>query len=279
MKFRTEIGPLKGSFEIGRGARIVLIGSCFADNIGERLVRDGFSAVHNPLGPLFNPVSVARNLARGIRPYGEDDFFEHQGIWHCLDFANRYQDSSAEKLAQSVNAEYMPFAQAIADADVIIVTLGTSKVYRLTSDYVAGNCHKLPGTMFSEAMLSVDEAVKALQPALTALAASKHIILTLSPVRYPGEGLAKGFLAKATLRVAIDHLCNSLGLDYFPAFEIVNDDLRDYRFYAADMRHPSEVAVDYIYDNFCEAYFCASSLSEAAESRRQYIRAAHRPNK
>lgn len=271
MKFRTEIGPLKGGFEISHNDRIVMLGSCFADNIGMLLGRDGFKVVHNPLGPLFNPSSIARVFQRENRPYGEDDFVEHEGVWHCLNFANRYQASSPEELAEKVNNDFIPLVEAIENADTLILTFGTSKVYNFNGITV-GNCHKLPGTMFSEHSLTVDEICST-----GWIPEGKRIILTLSPVRYLGEGLPKGFLSKATLRVAIDNICRQNGFDYFPAFEIVNDDLRDYRFYGSDMRHPSEVAVDYIYEKFAEAYFSELTKQKSLEYRKAALRAAHRP--
>ena len=271
MKFRTEIEQFKGSFAITHSDRIVMIGSCFADNIGEMLARDGFNVIHNPMGPLFNPESIGRILRRGAKAYTRDDFVEHGGRWHCLDFASRYQDDDPARLAETVNSDYLPFAEAIDRADVMIVTFGTSKVYR-HDDVTVGNCHKLPGTMFRENHLSVEDIENALPSGL-----ESKTILTLSPVRYPGEGLAKGFLAKAALRVAIDRICGKRGYDYFPAFEIVNDDLRDYRFYSSDMRHPSETAVEYIYEKFADAYFSEETKNEAMGQRKISLRAAHRP--
>ena len=270
MKFRTEIGPLKGSFEIAHSDRLVLIGSCFADNIGEKLKQDGFNVVHNPLGPLFNPESVGKVLARGAKPYEEADFACYSDMWHCLDFANRFQSESPQHLAELVNSSYLPFAKAIAEADVLIVTLGTSKVYKYNGATV-GNCHKLPNNLFIEKYLTVDEVKNVITVPNAA-----RTIFTLSPVRYPGEGLDKGFLAKAILRVAIDNICKANGYDYFPAFEIVNDDLRDYRFYAQDMKHPSEAAVDYIYEKFMEAYFSEDTRKKAAECRKLSKLSSHR---
>ena len=271
MRFRTEIGMLSGGFKINHSDRIVLLGSCFADNIGEKLKTDGFSVIHNPLGPLFNPESVCRVISRGDAPYEKDNLICFEGVWHCLDFANRYQSEDSEKLLGKINDDYMPLAQAIIDADVIVVTLGTNKVYR-HNGITAGNCHKLPAKLFEEKYLSVAESEE-----IGNLLTKPRTILTVSPVRYPGEGLAKGFLSKATLRVAVENICKKNGFDYFPAFEIVNDDLRDYRFYAADMRHPSEVAVDYIYEKFAEAYFTDETMRQALKNRKDNLKAAHRP--
>lgn len=271
MKFRTEIGEIKSSFKISASDRIALIGSCFADNVGERLVRDGFDAAHNPLGPLFNPASIGKILTRGSAPYNKGDLTEHEGIFHCLDFASRYQSPDADTLIKTVNDDYLPYSKAIEQADILIITLGTNKVY-CHNGAVAGNCHKLPAKMFEEKYLQADEVAE-----LSQLIKSKKTILTLSPVKYPGEGLAKGFLSKAILRTAIDRICSETGCDYFPAYEIVNEDLRDYRFYAADMRHPSEAATDYIYEKFCETYFSEATMKKALESRKEWLRNNHRP--
>lgn len=274
MDFRTEIESLRGSFDITHRDRIVLLGSCFADNVGERLVAQGFNAVHNPLGPLFNPASVLRVLTRGPRPYSETDFVRYADTRHCLDFANRYQHTDSSQLAAMVNADYLPLAESIEHATVIIVTFGTAHVWRLAgSGIVAGNCHKLPGNMFTDETLEINEITHAWASALNP---GKKYIFTVSPVRYTSGGLIANSLSKAALRVAVDKICRQSGADYFPAFEIVNDDLRDYRFYAADMKHPSPVAVDYIYHHFSQAYFSPSTQEEAGRAYREFLRAQHR---
>ncbi|MCM1036944.1 MAG: GSCFA domain-containing protein [Bacteroides sp.] len=272
--FRTEIGRLRGGFEIRRDDRIVLLGSCFADNIGERLATDGFAAVHNPLGPLYNPASILRVLARGGRPYGEADMVCHAGTWHCLDAACRYQGADPGAVADAVNADYLPLARAVDEADVVIVTFGTSHVFE-HGGTVAGNCHKLPAAEFERRMLSPAEIADA-WAAVPALS-GKRLIFTISPVRYTSDGLADGSLAKAILRVAVDDICRRTGADYFPACEIVCDDLRDYRFYADDLRHPSAMAVEYIYEKFAEAYFSPATCEAARAARRAWLRSQHRP--
>ncbi len=274
MRFRTEIESVRGSFEINHQSRVVLLGSCFADNIGAQLAADGFEAVHNPLGPLFNPASIARVIARGGRPYGPDDFVQGaDGVWHCLDFAMRYQADTAEGLAVKVNADYLPLAAALDRADVLIVTLGTNKVFRYGNGAVAGNCHKLPGAFFATEYLEIDEIAELWD---TLPVNAKNVIFTVSPVRYTESGLTANSLTKAKLRVATDILCRRWKADYFPAYEIVNDDLRDYRFYADDLKHPSEMAVKYIYEHFADAYFSAATKEKAAECRRATLRSLHR---
>lgn len=273
MKFRTEIGPLKGSFKIDHSDSIVMLGSCFADNIGSRLERDGFNVIHNPLGPLFNPASIAAVLTRGEVPFGPDDLVEHDGVWHCMYFASRYRADTPDGVLAMVNADWMPLAAALKQASVLMVTFGTDRVYELKSNRtIVGNCHKLPGNMFDEYNLLLDEIFEKMQPVQWPAKA----VLTLSPVKYPGEGLARGFLSKANLRVAIDYITADKPIDYFPAYEIVTEDLRDYRFYAPDLKHPSEQAADYIYEHFADTYFTDDTRRIAEQHRREAARAAHR---
>ncbi|MBJ2187467.1 MAG: GSCFA domain-containing protein [Muribaculaceae bacterium] len=273
MTFRTEIGTIPSSFKISHDDRILLLGSCFADNVGSRLVRDGFSATHNPMGPLFNPASIVNVLTRGGRPYSAGDFVERDGIWHCLDFASRYRASSPEDLAQMVNDDYLALWDAFTAATVIIITFGTDKVYE-HSGKIAGNCHKLPAAEFSSRFLQLEEIRKLWE---WFNLDGGHCIFTLSPVKYPGDGLAQSCLSKSKLRVAIDAICASGNYDYFPAYEIVTEDLRDYRFYAPDMKHPSEVAVDYIYEHFARTYFSKETMAKADAFRKEYLRSQHRP--
>ncbi|MDO4319509.1 MAG: GSCFA domain-containing protein [Bacteroidales bacterium] len=272
MKFRTEIGEVKGGFAISHDDRIVMLGSCFSDNIGSRLEAEGFTVTHNPLGPLYNPASIARITARGGRPYRTEDLIEYQGEWHCLDMAWRYHDTDRDRLLERINADYLPLADAIDRCTVLILTMGTARVY-IHGGITAGNCHKLPASMFEQRDLRVNEIYETLTKALPA---GKRLIFTLSPVRYPSYGLACDSLSKATLRVALDDVCRDTGADYFPAYEIINDDLRDYRFYAADLKHPSEVAVEYIYQHFADAYFDNATRQRAAECHRAYLRGLHR---
>lgn len=273
MKFRTEIGPLKGGFKISHDDSIVLLGSCFADNVGQQLQHDGFNVVYNPLGPLFNPASIFSVLKRGRKEFSPDEFINFNGVWHALSFANRYQDTDPVRLADTLNEQYLALCDAIENATVLIITFGTNKVYELSSDNsIVGNCHKLPAAFFNERFLPVEEILELAK----GLEFNRKTIFTLSPVRYPGDGLPQGFLSKATLRVAIDQLCAAVGADYFPSYEIVNDDLRDYRFYNPDLRHVSDTAVTYIYEHFSDTYFSKDTIACAEICRKQFLRSAHR---
>lgn len=272
MRFRTEIEPLHGSFEIGADDSIVLIGSCFADEIGRQLELDGIKSIAGIMGPLFNPSSIKSIIDRIGKPYNLSDLTEHNGIWHCLDWANRYQNSNPDELLKVINADFSRFSDAFDKATTIIITFGNTKVYE-TEKGVVGNCHKLPREVFNEHRLTLDEIVDSWSAVKLD---DKRVILTLSPVRYVENGLSESTLAKATLRVAIDKICNKNGWDYFPAYEILNDDLRDYRFYAQDLKHPSETAVSYIYEKFCDAYMSASTRDRLRLSRKENLAKAHR---
>lgn len=285
MKFRTEIGSIESSFKIDHSQRIILLGSCFADNIGERLEHDGFQAVHNPMGPLYNPLSIAEV---GLGP-GSLVYCEHEGIWHCLSFANRYQDSDIDRLKERVATEFLQMKKQWEEADVRIISLGTDHVYFFPqADSAIGNCHKLPARLFEEEILTVEESQEYITDIFNKCRVpseesdksdnvSKCQIATLSPVRYPSYGLVESSLSKARLRIALENSRAKLGFDYFPAFEILNDDLRDYRFYADDLRHPSSMAVDYIYRHFADTYFTDITKEEALRRRKEWLRSQHRP--
>lgn len=280
MRFRTEIESKRGGFEISHDDRIVMLGSCFTDNVGSRLMRDGFVVTANPFGPLYNPFSLARTLEDALagRRYTEDDLtVDSAGVYHCLDFASKYQGKDASALLQTLNDGIDGLKKAVDEASVLIITFGSSFVYSIdgTIDGTVGNCHKFPSSMFTRMPLSVD-AISARWTALLDNVAGlgKKIILTVSPIRHLADGLHGNELSKARLLLA----CECLGrqADYFPSYEIMMDDLRDYRFYGSDMKHPSDVACDYIYDKFSQTYFSTKTVEEARRHREAALRSAHR---
>lgn len=276
MKFRTEIEIIPQK-PISADERIVLIGSCFADNIGNKLRDHGFNVEHNPLGPLFNPVSTAMAIetAIGNKAISADDFIFRNGIWHALAWASRYQSDDRNALKEAVGRDFRILANAISEADTVFVTFGTAYVYYLKENgYAVGNCHKLPAAEFERRRISVDDIAKLWQPLVRQLKSDgKRVIFTVSPVRHVADGLHNNNISKATLLLAIDRL----GAEYFPAYEIVCDDLRDYRFYAADLKHPSDTAIEYIFDKFSETYFTQQTKEISRRRHAEYLRAAHRP--
>lgn len=280
MRFRTEIEMRHGSFAISHDDKIVLLGSCFSDNVGSRLSRDGFDVCFNPFGPLYNPVSLARflnDLLDGRVYRGSDFIRDNSGIYHCLDFASRYQSPDADALAAKLNDEMAALRQALDASSVIALTFGSSVVYSLGDSVGAtvGNCHKFPGSMFSRLAVSSSEIVRIISPVLSRLKEQgKNIILTVSPIRHLADGLHGNQLSKARLLLACDALSGLA--EYFPAYEIMLDDLRDYRFYDRDLKHPTDMACDYIYEKFSQRYFSSSTIEKAIKEREASLRAAHR---
>ena len=226
MKFRTIVDIPKSSFSIDPFARILFVGSCFADNMGKKFTTEKFNTLVNPYGVMYNPASVYHTIQR---------------------------------------ISFVP--------DYAILTLGTNRVYILKeSNEIVDNCRKQPQNLFREEQLSIEECVNYLSLAIDRLIELNKdikIIVTVSPIRYAKYGFHGSQLSKATLLLASQQLLERYPdrVEYFPAYEIVNDELRDYRFYAADMLHPTEQAVDYIWERFSDTYFSQLTADFIAEWR------------
>lgn len=281
MKFRTEIEAVKSAHRINIGEGVLMLGSCFTDNIGGRLDIDGFDVCHNPLGPLYNPVSIANCISRalGQKEYSSADLVAGPNGYHCLDYASRYSGADAAAVADHVNTDFAAVSGRLNSRGLhtLIITFGSAFVFERHGE-VVGNCHKFPAAEFGRRILSVDEIVDLWSGIIESLPENIHIIFTVSPIRHLADGLHGNEVSKATLLLAIDRLCGAYGdrAEYFPSYEIMLDDLRDYRFYAADMKHPSDVAVDYIYEIFLNTYMTKQTQEEAAENRRRFRAAQHR---
>lgn len=284
MQFRTEIDIRKCPPEkaISHADRIVMLGSCFTDEIGAQLELDGFSVAHNPMGPLFNPASIAKCLmrARSEEEYTPGEFAQGpDGRWHCLDFASRYSHADPGELAAMVNRDLHKLAGDCARATVAIITLGSSHTFIYKPTWkIAGNCHKLPASDFEPDFLTFTQSGHYLAAISQAFPRARTVIFTVSPVRHVAYGLHGNNLGKAHLLLAVEEaLKMNPRHEYFPAYEILNDDLRDYRFYAPDMKHPSATAVEYVYEKFAQRYFSDSTRTEARKARSRAMAAAHRP--
>lgn len=278
MKFRTEIEPTASRNLLRPETPVTLIGSCFADNIGSRLERDRFDAVHNPLGPLYNPMSVASclNDALAGRRYTPSDFVIGPRGYHCLDYATRYSGADATAIAESLNDSLELLHSRLTSPGILTVTFGTAYAYYLDGDTLVGNCHKFPANRFDRRRLGIEDISAEWEKLLSRLPSELHVILTVSPVRHLADGLHGNRLSKAVLMLATEQICNATGADYFPAYEILEDDLRDYRFYDSDLKHPSEMAAEYIYDHFMDTYMTRSGRSAALEGRRLSAAGSHR---
>ena len=287
MEFRTEWHPSAAESPqfIEHSDGIFCIGSCFADNVASRLSEDLFNVSANPFGPMFNPVSICRTLERLIEgnAFTADELFEHQGLWRSLDAGTLYARGSREETCHLLNGILEHASQSLHEAKVLIITLGTAWVFtHRGSARVVANCHKLPATDFVRSRLDVGEVADAISPIAETLYAAglfPRIVLTVSPVRHAADGLHGNNLSKSTLLLATDEVVERYPeIHYFPSYELIMDDLRDYRFYDADMRHPSQQAVDYVYSRFCETCLTGAARTAAAECRQLSRRLRHTIN-
>ena len=283
MRFRTEIEIRPSDWGISHTTPVVMLGSCFTDEVGARLEADGFDVLRNPFGPLYNPLSLVRCLTRAtaLDSYGIEDLVEGPRGFHCLDYASRYSGPDADALLREINATQKSLHDALLRKPVVVLTLGSAFVYAMVENgRVVGNCHKFPADRFARRLASVEELCAALDGAARSLVelGVEHIIVTVSPIRHLADGLHGNTLSKSTLQLAsamLEERCGGVAA-YFPSYEIMLDDLRDYRFYASDMKHPSEVAVDYIYEKFSDTFFSRQTRAEAIEARKRHLAACHR---
>ena len=285
MEFRTTVKTGENRGWLHHSDHVVLLGSCFSDNIGGKMHGALFNAMVNPMGTLYNPMSIARGVKRLIdcEPVAGKDLFMQGGVWNSYDFHSRYSLPDKQAAIDRMNGRIEQGHKALANARLLTVTLGTAMVYRLkaTGEIVA-NCHKVPQHEFERKMATVQEMSQVLDDMVKQLRAFNpelRIILTVSPIRHIADGLDTNSLSKASLRVAIHEVvsrhCDYC--DYFPAYEIMMDDLRDYRFYASDMVHPSDVAVEYIWQAFQATYLDDRSALAVARCERVHKRLQHRP--
>lgn len=282
MQFRTEIQPLEGyRGTIVHGDPILLLGSCFSDNIGRLLADDLFDVSVNPFGPLYNPVSILHVLRMVENGTGDDRFCTSDGCYLTYDAHSRISARTPDDLRQKMVSTVGQTRSLIEGGADVIITLGTTRLFSLVADgKPVANCHKQPGYLFTERMLCLGETVDTLEEIVTIvrrLNPEARLILTVSPLRYPGRDPHANTISKSVLHLAEDEIVRRHEeLTYFPAFEIMTDDLRDYRFYADDMRHPSEKGVAYIYEKFSQSFFSEPTMELARQARRLTRRLQHR---
>ena len=266
MKLYTSVDIAPSPKKIAYNDKILLLGSCFADNIGTKFGEYYFQTTVNPYGTLYNPASIAMaisGIGNGVSDIG---IVEHNGLWHSLSHHGSFSRADKEDLVRACEQSRVQLREALQQASILIITFGTAWVYEY-EDKVVANCHKLPANRFVRRRMTVDEIVEIWQPILAAMP-DKHWIFTVSPIRHVKDGLHENQISKAILLQAVDRLTAKQldspigGLSYFPSYEIMLDELRDYRFYAEDMVHPSQVAVDYIWQRFVDTYMTADTQNE-----------------
>ena len=256
MKLYTSVEITPSARKIGYGDKILLLGSCFADNIGAKLNEHYFQATINPLGTLYNPASIAQTLTDTRLPISDTRFIHHNGLWHSMMHHGSFSGVDKEEMMARCQQSMEQLQQALHEATTMIVTFGTAWVYEMDGKVVA-NCHKIPTNRFTRRCLTVDEIIEMWQPIVQNMC-EKHWIFTVSPIRHIKDGLHANQISKAILLQAVERL----GHPYFPSYEIMLDELRDYRFYAEDMVHPSSVAVEYIWQRFVETYMTIDTQKE-----------------
>lgn len=282
--FRTEIGAIAGMPEFDYSSRILLAGSCFSDEIGARLKRRLFDVAVNPFGPLFNPISMAMAIDDIInnRMTCETDFFRLNDRWVTFSRHSRISAGSATDASDLNNSITRKLHESLPSVSRHIFTFGSAIAWHHNpADAIVANCHKQPGSLFSRIDLSIEEITERWTDTVRRLlevSPGAKIIFTVSPVRHIGYGLTTDRLSKSRLIESCHRLCELFpdSVSYFPSYEILTDELRDYRFYAADMVHPSETACDYIYDKFAEASMQPRTSEAATRFEKLTRRLLHR---
>ena len=275
MKFRTEIELNKHSDTFSHSNNFFLVGSCFTENIGNKLSLAGFEVLQNPFGIHFNPYSIANCIYRILdkKYYVAHDFMLHNNKYINFDLHGKYSETDVNTSLNKINESINRAHHFTKNVDCIIITLGTAWVYEYQNKIVA-NCHKLEQTKFIKRILTLEEIVKQYQGLIIKLQQINkdvRIIFTLSPVRHLRDGFVENQLSKALLHVVIHELIKLCKrVEYFPSYEIQMDDLRDYRFCKEDMLHPTEQAVEYVWKKFSSCYFSDETVRLIEEFNNLY---------
>jgi hypothetical protein len=284
LRLSTEF-PIPAKPIIGISSKVFLQGSCFSENIGLRLQEAGFDTNINPFGILYNPLSISNAVDRIIEKklYSEGELYFHGGKFHSLDHHGSFQSSTPAVVVQEINDQITAAHDFLKDANVAIITLGTAFVYyHQTSQKAVANCHKIPGTEFEKILLSekeITDALRIMENRLVSFNPAIQICYTISPVKHLRDGVAENALSKARLLSSLQLFRAAGGhpSDYFPAFEIMNEELRDHRFYADDLAHPSAWAVNYIFDRFLQCRFDERALQYVTRFAHFQRMANHKP--
>jgi hypothetical protein len=267
------------------GDKIVTCGSCFAENIAKQLTDAGFSVDINPFGMVYNPSSLAKSFTELLdeKKYTAGELFQYENLYHSFAHNSRFSDRTPDAVLDKINTRLQYSSAFLRDANILIITFGTAYVYRLREiGEVVSNCHKLPENRFIRNRLSADDILKEWNPLLNRLKdenKSLNIIFTVSPIRHFRDGFHENQLSKSVLLLATDELIkgHSGFCHYFPAYEILLDDLRDYRFYDDDLLHPSNKAVDYILEKFSEMFFDKTTVLTVSEFKKTQKTLRHKP--
>lgn len=269
MNLQTQI-PLQkqAHHQIDYSSKLFLLGSCFSENIGKLLSYYKLQSVENPFGILFHPKAIENLIINAInaKEYTQEDIFELNERWHSFDAHSELSATSKEELIENLTSAIKLTQVQIANATHIIITLGTAWVYRyISSDSIVANCHKVPQKQFLKELLSVDEISESLESIcelIKSVNPKASILFTVSPVRHLKDGFIENQQSKSHLITGIHNVVEPRkNIHYFPSYEIMMDELRDYRFYKEDMIHPNKTAINYIWEKFVYTWFTESSLA------------------
>ncbi|MFT7613402.1 MAG: hypothetical protein ACI9J3_002375 [Parvicellaceae bacterium] len=259
MKFRSDFNVPVSKVRLEHGSRVLMIGSCFSQNIGNKLRAAKISTEEISHGILFNPHSVNQALLDGIGNvnYSLDEIKTENGLYFSFNH-HGFKSTNKDEVLSNVNSGIERDFDLIQDADVIYVTLGTAWVYKHNEFGFVANCHKVPGSNFEKVKLGVNDIVSQFSQTfghLFSLNPNVQVVFTISPVRHLKDGTVENQWSKSTLNVAVHELVRRFeNVSYFPAYEIVMDDLRDYRFFKEDLVHPNDIAVNYIWEKFQKSF-------------------------
>ena len=282
--FRTVVKCNASPERIGYETPFLMIGSCFAENLGSRLQQLKFDIVLNPFGIAYHPAPAARQLERIIaaKPYTIPELQHHNELWHSFDHHGRFSHPDVALCLKQINHELQQAHEQLARAEWLFVTFGTAWAYRLKNNgRIVSNCHKFPASDFERLRFHVDDIYSLWMETIAKLRQFNpkiKIVFTVSPIRHLRDGAHENQLSKSILLLAVDRLNREIeNTGYFPAYEIVLDELRDYRFYNEDMTHPNAVAINYVWQRFCESYIAENAL-QTMKAVEDIVKAAvHRP--
>ena len=284
MNFRTQLPFEKSLIEISHESPLLCVGSCFAANMGQKLEDAKFLTFINPFGISYNPVSIVECLSYLIdnQLFTKENIFQQGEFWHSFSHHGHFSKMSKSEALECINTTLTSARDFFKTTQKLIITLGSANVFvHQKTGKIVANCHKVPNQEFEKKRLSVEKIVTDFENILTRLKNKKpdlEVILSVSPIRHLREGIVENQRSKATLILATEQLCKRLDfVHYFPAYEIMMDDLRDYRFYETDMTHPTPQAVDYIWDIFQNTYFSEKTQTLTQRIERIVTASKHRP--
>lgn len=283
MKLQTSIALPPKQPSIDYASKLVLLGSCFSQNIGDKLAYFKFQQTTNPFGVIFHPVAIEKLLERAVRGtfFSEKDIFFHNEQWHCFDVHSALSRPDKQNFLDTLNTQLSVLRNSLETASHIVLTFGTAWIYmqKETASVVA-NCHKVPQAAFLKELLSVEQISESITNSIQyirELNANATIIATLSPVRHLKDGFTENARSKAHLLAGIHHVVDTAALQYFPSFEIMMDELRDYRFYDEDLIHPNNTAIRIIWEKFKEVWISSETKETQKEIALIQRGLQHRP--